>query len=228
MFYDALRIKVMTREFGADFCGIASASSFQDAPEGFRPTDIYSSCKSVVVFAKSFPKEVMFAENCVPYTHTNNFITEYVDRIGMRLCYALSDSGIGAVPVPSDEPYEYWDSSNEHGRAILSMRHAGYLAGIGVLGRNGILVNKKLGNTIQIGAVLVNIELEANTPATYKSCPDDCSLCIDNCPAGALDGVSVNQKLCRPYSNYRNGKGYVLKKCSICRSICPRHAGIMP
>lgn len=228
MFFDSLRIKVMTREYGADLCGIATAASFSEAPEGFKPIDIYKDCKSVIVFAKSFPKDSMFIESCVPYTHIQNFISQYVDRIGMRLCYALSDSGIGAIPVPTDDPYEYWDSKTSHGRGILSMRHAGYLAGLGVLGRNTLLINKKLGNTFQIGAVLLNIDLESNPPATYRSCPAGCNLCIDSCPAGALDGVSVNQELCRPYSNFKNEKGYILKKCSKCRSVCPLHAGIIP
>lgn len=228
MFFDSLRIKVMAREFGADLCGIVSASGFSEAPEGFRPVDIYKDCKSVIVFAKSFPKAAMFADSCVPYTHLQNFITQYVDRIGMRLCYTLSDSGIGAVPLPSDDPYEYWDNDNSHGKGILSMRHAGYLAGLGVLGRNSLLVNKKLGNTFQIGAVLLDIELEPNSPANYRSCPEGCSLCIDSCPAGALDGTTVNQKLCRPHSNFKTEKGYVLKRCSKCRSVCPLHAGIIP
>lgn len=227
MFFDSLRIKVMTREFGADLCGIASADSFSEAPEGFRPVDIYKNCKSVVVFAKSFPKESMFAQSCVPYTHIQDFVTQYVDKTGMRLCYSLSDSGIGAVPVPSDGPYEYWDSRNSHGKGILSLRHAGYLAGLGVLGRNTLLVNKKLGNTFQIGAVLLDLDLEPNPIVSWKSCPDGCTLCIDNCPAGALDGVTVNQELCRQYSNFMTEKGYVLKKCSKCRSICPNHAGII-
>lgn len=228
MFFDSLRIKIMTREFGADLCGIASAASFSGAPAGFRPIDIYKECRSVVVFAKSFPKEVMFAESCVPYTHLQSFITQYVDKIGMRLCYALSDSGIGAIPIPSEIPYEYWDKGSSQGKGILSMRHAGYLAGLGVIGRNALLVNKKLGNTFHIGAVLLNIDLEPNSPAAYASCPEDCRLCIDSCPAGALDGKTVNQKLCRPYSNFKNEKGYVLMKCSKCRSVCPLHAGIIP
>lgn len=56
-------------------------------------------------------------------------------------------------------------------------------------------------------------------------CPEDCGLCLKNCPANALDGKTVNQKKCRPVSNFVNKKGYVLKKCNICRRICPRAKG---
>jgi len=34
------------------------------------------------------------------------------------------------VLIPTDAPYEYWDSENQEGRAILSLRHAAMLAGL--------------------------------------------------------------------------------------------------
>jgi hypothetical protein len=36
----------------SDLCGIASAERFATAPEGFKPTNIYSGRQSVIVFAK--------------------------------------------------------------------------------------------------------------------------------------------------------------------------------
>jgi epoxyqueuosine reductase len=125
-------------------------------------------------------------------------------------------------------PYEYWNKEEQVGHAILSMRHAAYLAGLGSLGKNALLTNMKLGNIIQIGAVLTDTELDPDKPAEYSMCPDNCRLCIEACPANALDGKTVDQKLCRPLSNFRNERGFVLKKCNICRKICPNYAGIIP
>jgi hypothetical protein len=45
-------INSITLTLGADKCGIASIDRFSSAPTGFHPTDIYSKCKSVVVFLK--------------------------------------------------------------------------------------------------------------------------------------------------------------------------------
>lgn len=111
-------------------------------------------------------------------------------------------------------------------RIKMTMRHAGYLAGLGILGRNALLTNMKLGNIIQLGAVLVDTELDPDRPADYILCPDDCRLCIEACPTNALNGFTVDQKLCRTLSNYKNEKGYILKKCNECRKICPYYAGI--
>lgn len=228
MLIDTFKIKVKARELGADLCGIAPAESFNGAPEGSRPLDLYSKCRSVVVFAKRMPPEAMYAESCVPYTNLCNIIVRQVDDIGFRLCCALEEMGIGAVHIPTDDPYEYWEEDRQYGRGILSLRHAGYLAGLGILGKNTLLTNKKLGNIIQVGAVLVNIPLDPDKPAEYSLCPENCRLCIDACPAGALDGITVDQKRCRPFSNYRNERGFVLKKCMECRRICPNSAGLRP
>ena len=225
MLINSLRIKMTARELGADLCGIACAASFRDAPEGNRPEDIYSKCKSIVVFAKRMPPESMFAESCVPYTSLFDIFTRQLDDIGTQICEALEHMRMGAVNIPSDGPYEYWDNEKQYGRGILSMRHAGYLAGLGVLGRNTLLTNMKLGNIIQLGSVLVDTELEPDKPAEYSLCPDDCRLCIEACPTNALNGCTVNQKLCRTLSDYRNDKGYILKKCNVCRKICPNYAG---
>jgi epoxyqueuosine reductase len=222
---DSKEIKDLIINLGADLCGIASEKRFLDAPEGFRPTDIYSKCKSVIVFAKRMPSESLFAENCVPYTHINAIITREVDELGMYIALELEKAGIKAVPVPSDDPYEHWEPERSYGRAILSMRHAGYLAGLGVLGKNTLLINKDFGNMIQIGVVLVNIELDEDPLANYEGCLLNCNLCIDSCPQKALNGKTVNQELCRPISNYKNEKGFFLKKCSICRKICPNALG---
>jgi len=223
---DHLMIKVMAKDLGADLCGIASAGRFQNAPPGFNPLDIYSKCESVIVFAKRVPAGSLSANSCVPYTHANNVATQEVDRIGLDLCQILQDSGIEAIPIPSDDPSEYWEEENQYARGILSLRHAGYLAGLGVLGKNTLLINERYGNMIQIGAVLVNIELESDPIATYTACLNECGLCIDFCPPKALDGRTANQKLCRPLSNFVTQRGHVLKECYLCRKICPNCLGL--
>lgn len=223
---DSKEVKDLARELGADLCGIAPVERFLNAPAGFHPTDIYENCKSVVVFAKCLPTEALFALSCVPYTHVNTMVTLEVDMIGMEYCRQLEAGGVKAVPVPSDDPYEHWEPDRSHGQAILSMRHAGYLAGLGVLGKNTLLVNERFGNMIQIGAVLVDAELEGDPIATYQVCPDGCTLCLDSCPVNALDGVTVDQYLCRPLACFKNERGFILKKCSRCRSICPSAVGL--
>jgi epoxyqueuosine reductase QueG len=111
------------------------------------------------------------------------------------------------------------------GKGMLSLKHAGYLAGLGVIGRNSLLCNPDLGNLIRIGAVLANVYLEADPIINYDFCSDECNLCIDNCPSGALSKDDVLQKNCRLYSESHTTKGSPITVCNNCRRICPNHAG---
>lgn len=215
------KIKEIAVDLGADLCGIASPDRFNGAPKGHHPLDIYPDCKSVIVFAKRVPYGSIYAENSITYTHANNVITQLVDSLGLELCLFLEDLGINTVPIPSDDPSEYWEADKQYARGILSLRHAGYFAGLGVMGKNTLLINGKYGNMIQIGAILVDVLLESDPIANYEGCREKCSLCIDSCPQKALDQTTVNQKLCRELSNFITERGFNLKKCNICRTICP-------
>jgi hypothetical protein len=53
---ESKKVKEMIKRMGSDLCGIAPVERFNEAPDGFHPTDIYNECKSVVVFAKKFLK----------------------------------------------------------------------------------------------------------------------------------------------------------------------------
>ncbi|MFX1519826.1 MAG: epoxyqueuosine reductase [Promethearchaeota archaeon] len=219
-------IKEKAAEFGANLCGIAPADRFKNAPEGFSPLDLYPECKSVIVFAKRLPVGLLNSTSCVPYSHYNSFLFKEVDRISLKLAYYLEDMGHAAIPLPSDDPYEHWEPARMYGRAILSMRHAAYLAGLGIMGKNTLVINEEYGNMILIGAVLTNINLEADPIIdNTELCPENCTLCIDSCPVDALDSTTVNQQKCRPRSIVTNEKGYTLYKCNICREICPSGKG---
>lgn len=219
-------VKQAAFDLGADLCGIAPAERFDDAPSGFHPRDIYDACTSVIVYAKRLPADILFARSCIPYTHVNALIADEVDRLSLSLSLRLQDMGIANVMVPSDVPYEAWDPARRHGAGILSMRHAGYLAGLGRLGKSTLLINERYGTMIQIGALLAAEELAYDDIASYEACPEQCRLCLDACPRGALDGTAVNQKACRALSGCTNEKGFVLKRCWECRKVCPYATGM--
>jgi epoxyqueuosine reductase QueG len=111
------------------------------------------------------------------------------------------------------------------GRGILSLKHAGYLAGLGIMGKNTLLTNNKLGNRITLGALLLNVSLKGDPIAKYRICKEDCNACINKCPVKALDGKSIVQKLCREKSQLTTPKGYSLYVCNTCRTVCPSGEG---
>lgn len=219
-------IKKRAIQEGADICGIAPVARFANAPKGFHPCDIYVDCKSVIVFASHFPLSTLQATTNVPYTFVRNMMVHKLDGIAFNLSQWLEKENIMSIPIPSADPYEYWDSDKRQGRGILSLKHAGQLAGLGVIGKNTLLINDKYGNMIWLGAILVPIDLEPDPIASYESCIPKCTLCIDSCPQHALDGITINQKLCRERStSTTEGGGWVLS-CNICRKVCPNINGL--
>jgi len=224
---NSLVIKEKVIQMGADKCGIANVSRFIDAPKGFHPYDIFRDAKSIIVFFSHFPLSTLKAKTSAPYTFIRNMMVKKLDKISYKLCEYLETHGITCIPIPSAEPYDYWDSERKHGRGILSLKHAASLAGLGKIGKNTLLINEKYGNMIWLGAVIVSVELDQDPIPIYKGCIDSCTICIDLCPQNALDGIILNQKKCREKSiTVTEGGGWVLS-CNICRKACPNHNGIL-
>lgn len=218
-------VKRLARRLGADLCGIAPIERFDNAPAGFGPRDIFLQAKSVVAIAKRFPEGPFHARSRIPYTATNDVILREVDRLTILFCAGIeARAGMQAVPVLS-EPYEYWDASNREGRGLLSLKQVGRLAGLGVITANSLLTNERYGNRICLGAALLDAELEGDAVADYSFDCERCGLCTDSCPAHAIQGKTVAQKLCRGHSEGATAKGYPLYVCNACRRVCPNGAG---
>lgn len=213
-------IKEKVYSLGAEVCGIANIDRFKNAPKGFNPSDIFIETKSVIIFGKKFLKGIYETSTNVSYTFVRNKLVEKVDDIAFQLAYFIEEDGYKAVPIPSAEPYEYWDSKLKHGRGILSLKHAGELAGIGSIGKNTLLINEKYGNQLWLGGVITNAVLEEDS-LTKNFCPNSCRICIDACPQKALNEITIEQMKCRKISaSSTDGGGWILS-CNICRKVCP-------
>ena len=214
-------IKEITRALGADVCGIATIDRFTNAPVGFHPTDILPDTKSVVVFGKQSSKTLFEINTNVPYTFVRNKTLEMLDDIAIALSSKMEAEGYSVIPIPSVEPYEYWDIERRHGRGILSLKHAAQLAGLGWIGKNTLFINETYGNRLWLGAILISAEIEADSLSHQKGCSSHCSICLDACPQQALDGTTINQRLCREKSfSSTEGGGWVIV-CNTCRKVCP-------
>jgi len=215
-----MTVKNKAHSLGAFVCGVASAAKFSSAPQGFRPTDILPSAQSVIVMGNEFNRGVFEAKTNAPYTLVRNHLVQCLDSIAVGLSFSLEAEGYLAVPVPSSEPYECWDASLRHGRGILSLKHAAQLAGLGRIGKNTLLINKRHGNRLWLSAVITDAVIEAD-PMTATMCPDNCRICLDACPESALDGTTIDQQKCRRRCASVTEGGGLLYACNICRRECP-------
>ena len=219
------QIKEFILGLGADACGVANIDRFYEAPVGFHPKNIFSDCKSVIVFGIALPKGLTKVSPRLIYSHFNNSTCPQVDWIAFRAAKEIELLYSGyAVPLPSDDPYEYWDPERLEGRGLISMKHAAVFAGLGTLGKSTLLLNEEYGNLLTLGAILTDLNLESD-PLAENICIEKCSLCIQNCPTQALDGDYANQEKCRPNTYGTNARGFDIVNCNKCRTICPMRFG---
>lgn len=102
-------------------------------------------------------------------------------------------------------------------------------AGLGEIGRMGLLMTPRLGPRVRLGVVTTSLPLDADEPGDSQSVLDFCSICrkcAANCPVGAIpagDRVPVDNGLrwaIDPESCFRYWN-IIGTDCATCVRVCP-------
>ena len=182
---------------------------------------IYSDCKSVISFALAIPQGLTKVNPRLIYGHFNYMSCPEIDNIAFKSAKKMEELfKCVAVPVPCDCPYEYWDTEKKEGRGLLSMKHAAVQAGLGSIGKNMLLINKRYGNLLTLGAILTNLVLPSDM-ISESICITNCNKCVEACPVKAIENGTVNQKLCRENTYDKTKRGFDTVDCNKCRVVCP-------
>lgn len=106
-------------------------------------------------------------------------------------------------------------------------------AGLGFIGRNGLLITEEFGSFVYLGEIVTNIQFEVDEPGVFGC--GDCTRCITGCPTQALLGDGrMNAKKCLSYQTqtkemmpeeYRKKMRNVIYGCDICQLVCPYNQG---
>ncbi len=112
---------------------------------------------------------------------------------------------------------------------------AASLAGLGVVGENGLLINDKYGSFVFIGEIVTDMELPESGNGKISDCVG-CGNCKRACPGGAL-GENFNKDNCLSHITQKKGnlsaeEEALIKKsgciwgCDICQNTCPMNKNI--
>jgi epoxyqueuosine reductase len=104
-------------------------------------------------------------------------------------------------------------------------------SGLGWIGKNANLIQKKAGSFFFIGELILDLELEADAPTTDHC--GSCTACIDACPTDAIEGPNqINSHKCISYLTIELKENIIptgfeaqmqdwMFGCDICQDVCP-------
>lgn len=101
-------------------------------------------------------------------------------------------------------------------------------AGLGWIGKNTLLLNRRLGSYTFIGGVLTTAKLLPDAPFLEDLC-GTCQKCVEACPTKALHPYSLDARKCIAYwtieaplpeGDMPDSHGWLFG-CDICQQVCP-------
>ena len=103
-------------------------------------------------------------------------------------------------------------------------------SGLGVIGKNGLLIHEKYGSYVFIGEIVTDLELEADKGG--KKCLD-CGQCSAACPTKlhkdtCLSAVNQQKKTLEEAQIEQILKSGYIWGCDICSEVCPMNQGTPP
>ena len=242
--YNTQFIKSIATQLGFDFCGIARAQQLDDDAKRLEtwlnkgmngtmdymsnhfdirvnPTLLVQGAKSVItVLYNYYPEEKQTEEYKISkYAYGE----DYHDVIRKKLheFFFIIKEKIGDINGRG-----FVDS------APVLERTWAQRSGLGWIGKNGNLINKKQGSFFFIASLIVDLELNYDNAYTKDYC-GTCTSCIDNCPTEAImpdkviDGSKcisyftielkdtlIPDKMKGKFDNWLFG-------CDVCQDVCP-------
>lgn len=141
---------------------------------------------------------------------------KYFEQLFIKIIPPLREYTGGAV-------YGFADHSP------IDEKDAAYKCGLGFIGKNSLLINKRFGSFVFIGTLLFEKALDERILECIGEC-GECTACEKACPAKAIcDGINVKKCLSAISQKKRKGESEtaLLAKtatvwgCDLCQNACP-------
>ncbi len=237
-------IKTLSKDLGFSFCGISKAQFLEDEAtqleewlkRGYQgkmsylenhfdkrldPTKLVPGAKSVVsLIYNYYPKEIHQSDQkpkIAKYAYGQDYHLVIKDRLKEFMNRVRTEIGEvnGRVFV---------DSAPVHERAWAAK------SGIGWIGKNTLLLNRKMGSFFFLAELIIDLELEPDGP--MKDYCGTCTACQDACPTDAIpepyvvDGsrcisyltIELQDKIPSEFKERMKGWAF---GCDICQDVCP-------
>ncbi len=217
-------MKKIAYSFGATLVGITKLNPdwvYQGKLRGVGKTqfEVPKHWKYAIVFAIPHEWEAMYAN---PTYGTSYDAYSKLRWIGGKLDAFIRHIGYAARPHVPPTSYE------------LIIPPLAIDAGLGELGRNGIVITPELGANTRIAAITTNMELEPDKPINVgiRHFCNKCKICAETCPSGAISFDDKPTSVSRGYKKWYVNQDKCLtvwntvatshpRGCRVCLAVCP-------
>lgn len=250
---DALKQKIIAAKtsLGIDKIGFTTAAPFRHLAAGLKtqkakgyisgfehqvlaqrlyPQRIFDHPQSIIAIALAYPSKLPFK---VPH-----------DRQQPRGRFARASWGLDYHQILRDKMQQLINfikaniDVKAHFKAMVDTGElidvaVAQRAGLGFIGRNGLLITQEFGSFVYLGEIITDIPFTPDQPMANQC--GTCTRCIDQCPSQALLGNGhLNAQRCLSYqtqtkgimaAEFRPKIRNVIYGCDICQLVCPFNRG---
>lgn len=237
-------IKRLAKQIGFSSCGISRARFLHEEEKNFEdwlkqgyqgtmsylernfdkrldPTKLVPGAKSIISLTFNyFPTKKKFNDNSFlisKYAYGKDYHIIIKDKL--KELFSQMKKEVGDI-----EGRVFVDSAPIHERAWAK------ISGLGWIGKNSLLLNKKMGSYFFLAELICDLDLEYDS--TVSDHCGSCTKCIDACPTDAITQAQVvDANRCISYLTIEN-KNEIPKElsksfnnyifgCDICQDVCP-------
>ena len=223
-----IRVIEKAEAVGASVAGIASVESLKNAPS-------YGVCRGAVWSAEAKSVLVLALAHEASEPRLDWWDFKAGGNPGNRRLISMADNltqwlkeecRIIAHPLPYQAD-----------KGGIFLKDAATLAGMGVIGKNNLLITPRHGPRVRLRALLLGDALEPNGPVDFNPC-ERCEMpCRQACPRKAFRGGSYSRALCEVQMREDEANRVtvdrwevdespleVVKYCRACELACPEPA----
>lgn len=243
-------IKKLALEAGFDFCGISKAEFLEDEARNLEnwlnknyhgkmaymanyfdkrldPRLLVDGAKSVItVILNYFPEEELTESEYKISKYAYGTDYHFVIKDKLRTVLEGIQEQIGEV-----DARVFVDSAPVMDKAWAKK------SGLGWVGKNSNIINRKIGSFFFIGEIICDLELESDGP--IKDYCGSCTACIDACPTDAImEPYKVDGSKCISYltielkdqipEEFKGKMENWAFGCDICQDVCPWNSFAKP
>lgn len=209
--------------------GRNSGFEHKNIKERIKPKLSLASAKTIISIAVAYPHKLKQQPQKTAYKRGKFTPNSW----GLDYHYVLQDKldrlAKGIEELTADFEYKGMVDTGALVDTAVAQR-----AGIGFIGKNGLVISKEFGSYMFLGELITNLDIEPDQPVDYGC--GDCNRCVTACPTSCLIGDgSMNAKRCLSFQTqdkgvmdleFRKKIKTVIYGCDICQICCPYNKGL--